>query len=670
MSARNPTGPVRRAAAATLLACALAASPLGAQVVADFDATPTSGLPPLVVSFTDQTTGGTPISWQWDFGDGTLGFAQDPVHVYDTPGTYDVSLSVIAQGGGVATEVKTGLVTVGVPTIAPDFVAAPTSGFIPLEVSFTNTTTGDPVSAWLWDFGDGTTSVEKHPTHVYTAYGSYDVTLTASAGTSSTQASKPGFVSVSAQFTARRVLTGSPIPSGGYAFADVDGDDDLDVVFASDSQQNQGVRLMRNLDGAGTLGQLQTITSPAWANEPEFGDADGDGDPDMLWVHAGGARWARNSSGSGTVWDNSTVTFTSTVFDTAFRDLDDDGLDDVVLAYGDSPSLRVHFADGVAFGGPVTFAGGPAEGRCVDVADLDGDGDPDVVVGGDVVERLAWFENDGAGDLSVVHTVDAGLEEVAAIRAGDVDGDGDADLVFGATDRLAWLENLDGLGTFGAAVTIEAVQVHQVELVDTDRDGDLDVLSRAASLQLLNHANTDGLGAFAPAPQAVLTAAGSQDGALGVADLDRDGDPDVLGGGGAPGAIAGWYENVGLASPWTYLGGAAQGVAGEPFLDAIGTLEAGDPLTLRVTDAPASTLILAWLSFTSVPLDVLGGTLHANPPATQLLRATGTDGAWSQSITWPVSVGADVEFWLQFIVQDGGVPAGLTLTNAVTATTP
>ncbi len=88
-----------------------------------------------------------------------------------------------------------------------------------------------------------------------------------------------------------------------------------------------------------------------------------------------------------------------------------------------------------------------------------------------------------------------------------------------------------------------------------------------------------------------------------------------------------------------------------------------------MTDAPASTLVLAWLSITSVPFDVLGGTVYANPPTSQLLRSTDAQGAWSQSMTWPV-VASGVEFWLQFIVQDASVLGGLTLSNAVTATTP
>jgi PKD repeat protein len=58
------------------------------------------------------------------------------------------------------------------------FSAAPASGTAPLEVFFTDTSTGSPTS-WTWDFGDGSTSTSQNPTHTYTGAGTYTVTLTA-----------------------------------------------------------------------------------------------------------------------------------------------------------------------------------------------------------------------------------------------------------------------------------------------------------------------------------------------------------------------------------------------------------------------------------------------------------------------------------------------------------
>jgi streptogramin lyase len=64
------------------------------------------------------------------------------------------------------------------PKVTASFTATPTSGTVPLEVTFTNTSTGT-LTASLWDFGDGMISTEISPTHTYQAAGVYSVTLTA-----------------------------------------------------------------------------------------------------------------------------------------------------------------------------------------------------------------------------------------------------------------------------------------------------------------------------------------------------------------------------------------------------------------------------------------------------------------------------------------------------------
>jgi len=71
-------------------------------------------------------------------------------------------------------------VTAAIPYAAPIVAisASPTSGTAPVNVAFSNATTGQ-VTSWAWSFGDGGTSTEKSPTHTYSAAGDYWVTLTA-----------------------------------------------------------------------------------------------------------------------------------------------------------------------------------------------------------------------------------------------------------------------------------------------------------------------------------------------------------------------------------------------------------------------------------------------------------------------------------------------------------
>ena len=78
-----------------------------------------------------------------------------------------------------------------------EFTAEPTSGERPLSVVFTDSSSGDPES-WAWDFGDGGTSTEQNPTHVYEEPGSYRVILTATNGEGSDDIVKPDLVTVTA----------------------------------------------------------------------------------------------------------------------------------------------------------------------------------------------------------------------------------------------------------------------------------------------------------------------------------------------------------------------------------------------------------------------------------------------------------------------------------------
>ena len=148
---------------------------------AGFGGTPTSGDYPLTVNFTDQSTNG-PTSWDWNFGDGSAHvYTQNASHQYVADGTYTVTLIATNDCGSDA-ETKTDYITVtesNDPPVAA-FTGTPTSGSIPLEVTFTDQSTGGATS-WTWNFGDGSpVSNDQSPVHTYTSVGYYTVTLTAS----------------------------------------------------------------------------------------------------------------------------------------------------------------------------------------------------------------------------------------------------------------------------------------------------------------------------------------------------------------------------------------------------------------------------------------------------------------------------------------------------------
>ncbi len=147
--------------------------------------TPTGNCPGQAVLFTDQSqlNGGTPITnWWWDFGDPLSGVAntstlQNPTHLYNTPGTYSVKLIVrnatycydtitkdLSIGNGPTANFDADSTCLGNPTLFTDL----------------STGGGSPVSSWLWNFGDGFTSTQQNPQHLYLTYGSFNVNLTVS----------------------------------------------------------------------------------------------------------------------------------------------------------------------------------------------------------------------------------------------------------------------------------------------------------------------------------------------------------------------------------------------------------------------------------------------------------------------------------------------------------
>ncbi len=145
--------------------------------VAAFTQDTASGPSPLTVKFTNQSTG-IITSYNWAFGDGTTSLDPNPTHQFVAVGTYNVILSLVGPGG---TSFVTRKITVQDPVVSPPVAAfAPdkTTGNIPLVVQFANQSTGQ-ITSYAWDFGDGTTSIEKNPVHTFTTAGEFTVKLTA-----------------------------------------------------------------------------------------------------------------------------------------------------------------------------------------------------------------------------------------------------------------------------------------------------------------------------------------------------------------------------------------------------------------------------------------------------------------------------------------------------------
>lgn len=148
-----------------------------ATITASFSATPLEGSAPLTVTFSNDSSGDI-IYHQWDFGDGMQSWLSNPQHVYQSGGSYTVTLTITGTASS-DTVTRTSYITTDPAPVQASFTISPTLGKAPLDVTFINESTGDFTSS-AWEFGDGTTSTEMNPTHTYTESGEYEVTLTVS----------------------------------------------------------------------------------------------------------------------------------------------------------------------------------------------------------------------------------------------------------------------------------------------------------------------------------------------------------------------------------------------------------------------------------------------------------------------------------------------------------
>ncbi|MDP4281791.1 MAG: PKD domain-containing protein [Bacteroidota bacterium] len=136
------------------------------------------------VQFTDltqQNGGSNIISWHWDFGDpgsggNNISTAQNPIHYFSVAGTFTVTLIVSNSSSCTDTAINNA-VTVNARPLA-NFSADTACLGSPTSFTDQSTSTAGTISAWLWNFGDGTTATSQNPTHNFSAAGVFNVTLT------------------------------------------------------------------------------------------------------------------------------------------------------------------------------------------------------------------------------------------------------------------------------------------------------------------------------------------------------------------------------------------------------------------------------------------------------------------------------------------------------------
>jgi PKD repeat protein len=175
---------------------------------------------PMMVTYTDLST--NPVSWLWNFGDGQTSSLQNPVHLFASRPTSNVTLTITDVNGCSGSKSMNNVAGIDVQITASD-----TLGCMPLNVNFNDLTSS--VTAWHWDFGDGSSSTQQNPSHTFSDTGSYTITLvvTLSSGCNDTvifpdyihvMAPAPDFISPTVAVCAPSLVTFNNLTQNGISY--------------------------------------------------------------------------------------------------------------------------------------------------------------------------------------------------------------------------------------------------------------------------------------------------------------------------------------------------------------------------------------------------------------------------------------------------------------------
>lgn len=367
----------------------------------------------------------------------------------------------------------------------------------------------------------------------------------------------PDFVMKGFPNMGERVITTLDRGARSVTNGDIDNDGDLDIISANELDDE--IAWYENDGGLSPMFAHHSIASP---NGPTglvdgaswviTGDLDNDGDLDVVSasIHDDTIAWYENDGNTVPNFSKWVITSSADGARSVFAaDLDSDGDLDIMSASANDNTIAWYENIGgnpTTFGPRIVVSSSANAASSVFAADLDNDGDIDILSAAESSFEIAWYENDGNPDpVFVYQSISTTQNRPQGVFAIDLDNDGDIDVLSASTneDKVVWFQN-DGAiepSFTEQLITTELDGPESIYAADIDNDGDIDVI--AAAIVGDSFAWMENDGGFVPTFNTRLLDNNSDAArAVSVADLDNDGDLDVLAVATSDNKLS-WFQN-------------------------------------------------------------------------------------------------------------------------------
>ena len=431
----------------------------------------------------------------------------------------------------------------------------------------------------------------------------------------------------------------------GIAVSDFDGDGKPDVAITNRTSQTLAV--YRNISTAGSIGTSSLagpVNFPTQADpfSAMVGDMDGDGKPDLIVPNAISSTVSvfRNTSSSGTISFATRVDFAAgnNPLRSAIRDLDGDGKPELAVCNRFSNSISVYKNISIpgaftstSFAAPVNFITG-SEPYSVAVADLDGDGKPEMVAVNNLSNSVSVYKNTSTTGIIDASSFAPKVDFITGnrpngIAIGDLDGDSKVDIVVTnnfAGSTISILQNISSgsitAGSFAAKVDFTSgSDPFEAMIGDLDGDGKPDLaVTNGASNTVSIFKNTSSVGSISSGSFAnkVDFVTGTAPYGFQIGDLDGDGRPEVLAGNHNSNTlsilrntVSSLVPNISNFTPTSGLIGATVTITGSNFSTTPSeNIVMFNGVTATITASTATTLTATVpIGATTGPIDITIG---------------------------------------------------------------